>query len=202
MKNFRIKILLVFTCLQIVGMFLLASVVLAVPCDTACVYNSWDDCCIVDPHPPYACSGCFKEVSCVWYPNQPPGCNTGSCSVAACTGGSSCFLPGTKISMADGSKKNIEEVKVGEKVLSFDPQTQKLTTSVIQKNYARATDSYYEIKTKSGKVLRVTGEHPLFVGFESEIPKTFGEKLAKFLIPKMAYLRNKFFGVRDLFAAN
>ncbi len=43
-------------------------------------------------------------------------------------GGESCdvansFVPGTKILMADGSSKPIEEVEVGDKVLATDPQT-------------------------------------------------------------------------------
>jgi RHS repeat-associated protein len=40
---------------------------------------------------------------------------------AACPANS--FVPGTKVVMADGSKKNIEDLKVGEEVLATDPET-------------------------------------------------------------------------------
>ncbi|MFA7301345.1 MAG: hypothetical protein WC069_03480 [Candidatus Shapirobacteria bacterium] len=56
-----------------------------------------------------------------------PGCGT-------CTGPETCFLPGTMISMADGTKKNIENIKVGDMVLSF---------TIDGKNSGQTTDDYY-----------------------------------------------------------
>jgi hypothetical protein len=33
-----------------------------------------------------------------------------------------CFIPGTQITMADGNKKNIEDIEIGEQILSYDPE--------------------------------------------------------------------------------
>jgi intein/homing endonuclease len=37
--------------------------------------------------------------------------------------GGSCFVAGTKVTMADGSEKNIEEIVEGDEVLSFNEET-------------------------------------------------------------------------------
>lgn len=42
-----------------------------------------------------------------------------------------CLIAGTKISMADGTEKNIENVQAGDEVLSYDPSEQKLTTAIV-----------------------------------------------------------------------
>lgn len=43
-------------------------------------------------------------------------------SAAACLVGNS-FVPGTRVLMADGTSKPIENVKTGDKVLATDPET-------------------------------------------------------------------------------
>jgi hypothetical protein len=48
-------------------------------------------------------------------------------SLKAC----SSFIPGTKVLMADGSHKAIEDLKVGEKVLATDPQTGETTAEPV-----------------------------------------------------------------------
>ena len=69
------------------------------------------------------------------------------------SGGCSCFKAGTKITMADGSEKNIEEVKIGEKVLGYDGSI----NTVIK--YDRPTIGDRSIYIINRKV-KVTGEHP------------------------------------------
>ncbi|THA72953.1 sugar-binding protein [Streptomyces sp. A0958] len=53
------------------------------------------------------------------------GESSGSCSVA------NSFVPGTKVVMADGSTKAIEDVKVGDKVLATDPETGRKTVETV-----------------------------------------------------------------------
>src|SRR5262249_5705774 len=56
--------------------------------------------------------------------------NCGTCghvcptTMPTCTGGNcQCFVAGTAITMADGSQKPIEQIEVGDQVLSFDMDT-------------------------------------------------------------------------------
>ena len=77
-----------------------------------------------------------------------------SCSEA------SCFLPGTKITMADFSVKNIEEVQMGDKVLSFNETTGKnVGSEVVNKFIHIFTGNYLVIN----KQLKVTPEHLMYV---------------------------------------
>jgi hypothetical protein len=77
--------------------------------------------------------------------------------------GGYCFPAGTKISMADGLEKNIEDVLVGEKVLSYD---EKLGEQVIAEVLELAKPVHYHmyhLKFKNENDLSLTKEHPLFV---------------------------------------
>ncbi len=70
-----------------------------------------------------------------------------------------CFLPGTEINMADGSKKNIEEIEVGDDVLSWDFEDEEFVSGEVVDNFKRESDSYYVINGE----IKVTGEHPFWV---------------------------------------
>lgn len=92
------------------------------------------------------------------------------------TQGSSCFLPGTLITMGDGSQIPIEKVKVGDKIISYDKNMKPLVTEVLEtENPVR--DDYYIITFENGKELKVTNEHPLYIksgkyeGWGSIIPE-------------------------------
>ena len=80
----------------------------------------------------------------------------------------SCFLPGTKVTMFDGTKKNIEEIKAGDKILSFDPLTQENKENKVSEPYSVKRDHYYDILTQSGEKIKATGEHPFYVGFDEK----------------------------------
>lgn len=84
------------------------------------------------------CSGGETTQSC---PGDCPTCGDGVCGAgenhtncpADCpTGGAAgCFLANTQITMADGSKKPIQEIKVGDKVLSFDEKSKQLVSGAV-----------------------------------------------------------------------
>ena len=63
---------------------------------------------------------------------EGPGVETPTKTTTTPTTGSACFLAGTKVLMADGSSKNIEEVKVGDKVLSYNYTSDVFTTSIVK----------------------------------------------------------------------
>ncbi len=67
-----------------------------------------------------------------------------------------CFLPGTPILMADGTSKPIEQIKEGDKVVSFNEKTgEKGIGSVTQKFEHENTDRYLIVNN----TLRVTSNH-------------------------------------------
>src|SRR5438128_1846534 len=66
---------------------------------------------------------CGSNIACCGSAAQ--NCNAGDCKNGTCTGfltgcTSSCFVAGTAITIADGTKKPIEEIAVGDEVLSYD----------------------------------------------------------------------------------
>ena len=85
----------------------------------------------------------------------------------------SCFLKGTNITMADGSTQVIENLNVGDSLLSnntgaseqwglyssSNPDLRNISTKIISISQ-HIVDSYYKI---NGGMLSVTAEHPIFV---------------------------------------
>jgi prepilin-type N-terminal cleavage/methylation domain-containing protein len=73
-----------------------------------------------------------------------------------------CVLAGNKITMADGSYKNVEDIKVGDSVRYYDFETGQIkSTKVIKVNKHQPEDmkeGYYLI---INKVLKITPNHPL-----------------------------------------
>jgi len=76
------------------------------------------------------------------------------------TGGGGCFLSGTPILMADGSTRPIEEVNVGDKVLSFDTQDSRVVMGTVKNtfNHHNKTKEYLIIDDE----LRVTSNHQFY----------------------------------------
>lgn len=74
-----------------------------------------------------------------------------------------CALRGTKIRMADGTDKPIEEIDVGDSVLSFNVETRKQEPDAVAAFMARSVESILEIELEDGTKISLTGEHPVFV---------------------------------------
>ena len=76
-------------------------------------------------------------------------------------GGGACFIAGTKVFMADGSEKAIEEIEIGESVFSYDIKTNRLVLANVEKVFHHEEDpspSYIVINNQIG----VTPEHLMF----------------------------------------
>jgi hypothetical protein len=74
--------------------------------------------------------------------------------------GGGCFLDGTKITMADGSVKNIEDIKKGDHILTFkDEYSNQLVPGVVAETYHHKVAEYLVINDR----LFVTPEHRIFV---------------------------------------
>lgn len=91
-----------------------------------------------------------------------------------------CVLKGTKITMADGSEKNIEDVKPGEEILSYNPTTQELCTAVALSSYKTGSASDYTRYTfQNGSHLTVYYDHGYYEakkGFIGGIKEITNEK--------------------------
>ncbi|MBW2981464.1 carboxypeptidase regulatory-like domain-containing protein [Candidatus Woesearchaeota archaeon] len=85
--------------------------------------------------------------------------------------GSSCFPAGTKILMENGDEKNIEDVKVGDKVLGFDGN-EKDAVEVLELE-SPVRDHLYSLNFEDESRLELTREHPLYTeqGWKSLSPE-------------------------------
>ena len=86
-------------------------------------------------------------------------------------GCSQCFVAGTKILMADGSTKNIEDVQIGDSIIGFDEQApsvngqkRELKFSKVLQTFKHVESWLMNVKTESGRSITSTVEHPFFTG--------------------------------------
>ena len=76
---------------------------------------------------------------------------------------SPCFVAGTQILLENGNTKNIEDVKEGEYVVSFDFKTNQLVPSKVLKVFSRKVDKVVEYEFLNGVKLKATLDHPIYV---------------------------------------
>jgi hypothetical protein len=75
---------------------------------------------------------------------------------------SCCFAPGTIITMADGSEKNIEDVKIGDMVTTYDEATDRFSTGTVIELESPVRDHLTTVTFVDGSEVKLTNEHPLF----------------------------------------
>lgn len=73
-----------------------------------------------------------------------------------------CFVAGTKIEMADGSVKNIEEVKRGDAVLSWNEKTGEVISTTVGAIRSNTTDKLVEISDDKGTTIECTPSHMIY----------------------------------------
>ncbi|HEX5042516.1 MAG TPA: Hint domain-containing protein [Candidatus Polarisedimenticolaceae bacterium] len=114
------------------------------PCDQACqAYCGTSS--LLSCSSPTACSVHFQ-------------CEDGRSATRACACSAGCFLAGTKISMADGTEKPIEEIQVGDMVLAFDEKTGELKPDRVAKVHDPVqAEGYLVVNDK----LLLTNVHPV-----------------------------------------
>jgi hypothetical protein len=138
-------------------------------CNTATMVCDVAKCLAGNP-PPYTCTsnkhGCAVGVagSVAWQGTEGSCSNIGgfTCTHAAsgtsvgCTACScsSCFIAGTLVTMADGSKKSIEDVNIGDQVLGADGQINNVEEIILHDIKERSLYSF------NGGSFFVTAEHP------------------------------------------
>jgi intein/homing endonuclease len=99
-----------------------------------------------------------------------------------------CLSPETDVLMHNGERKQIKDVKIGDKVMTFNPKTMQTSITNVINQYVRPTENkIFKIKTVSGREIIATGNHNFMTtdGWKSvdtmEINKT---KIGILLHPK------------------
>ena len=64
------------------------------------------------------------------------------------------------MTLADGGKKKIKDVKAGEDVLTLDEKTGKLVARKVNALLDHGIKPIYEMKTEDGRAINTTAEHP------------------------------------------
>lgn len=72
----------------------------------------------------------------------------------------SCFVAGTKVAVKDGYK-NIEDIKEGDYVYSYNLKNNKKELSVVNKTYKNITNEIYTIKVNN-EIIKTTATHPFY----------------------------------------
>ncbi len=79
------------------------------------------------------------------------------------TGFGCCFVGDTKINMSDGGIKNIEDVLIGESILTYNVETSVYEPGVVSSIEAPIKDDIIEFILSNGTVINATTEHPFWV---------------------------------------
>ena len=77
--------------------------------------------------------------------------------------GEICFAEGTEITMADGSLKNIEEIGVGDSVLSYNFETRNTEPDEVMELHSTANSNMMKMEFSDGTVIHSTFDHPYYV---------------------------------------
>jgi hypothetical protein len=75
-----------------------------------------------------------------------------------------CFRRGTKIRMADGTERNIEDISIGDEVMTYDETTGTFTTSVITEVHfhEKISDQLFKMTLSNGRELTPNCVHMIF----------------------------------------
>ncbi|MDB9911211.1 hypothetical protein OAC88_03625, partial [Flavobacteriaceae bacterium] len=75
----------------------------------------------------------------------------------------SCFVAGTKITMSNGSQKNIEDVNIGDKVLTYDTKIQKIKAGEVKNIATPEHTKFVEFRFENDTKNTNTLDHPYYV---------------------------------------
>lgn len=73
-----------------------------------------------------------------------------------------CCLQGTMVQMVDGTERAIEDLDIGDEVLSFNIRDQRTEPDDVASFMGRTVTELYDIELEDGSVRSLTGEHPVY----------------------------------------
>lgn len=88
-----------------------------------------------------------------------------------------CGLAGTKINLGDNTFKNIEDIEVGDLVLTHKGRIRPVTS--LYKHEVRATPLFSIDYVSGQQPLRLTGEHPVFIATKESVNCSYGSRPCK-----------------------
>lgn len=74
-----------------------------------------------------------------------------------------CFIQGTEITLSNEDVKNIEDIVIGDEVLSYNEQTNKLEPKSVVSKMSPVHTELIHIELEDGSVLTCTGDHPHYL---------------------------------------
>ena len=74
-----------------------------------------------------------------------------------------CFAGGTPVQMANGAVKPIEQVKIGDFVMSRDPRTGITTAKQVTQTFSHIADATLTLTFGNGETIQTTPTHPFYV---------------------------------------
>lgn len=79
--------------------------------------------------------------------------------------GPGCFVAGTRVSMADGSMKNIEEIRAGDVVLAVDEESEQVIASPVRApiHHKPMLQKLYKFELEDGSTFESNDVHPLYI---------------------------------------
>lgn len=80
----------------------------------------------------------------------------------ACSGIGDCFVAGTQITMSSGLHKDIEDVRIGETVLSYNVEEEVFVDRDVVNLIRKSSNEIFTIETTSSYFEGVTAEHPFY----------------------------------------
>eukprot|EP00746_Dinoflagellata_sp_MGD_P003922 gnl/MRDRNA2_/MRDRNA2_107587_c0_seq1.p1 gnl/MRDRNA2_/MRDRNA2_107587_c0~~gnl/MRDRNA2_/MRDRNA2_107587_c0_seq1.p1 ORF type:complete len:529 (-),score=86.22 gnl/MRDRNA2_/MRDRNA2_107587_c0_seq1:312-1898(-) len=76
--------------------------------------------------------------------------------------GGGCFIPGTLVTMTDGSRRPISDIKVGEHVRSWDQDAGNVTSALVLDVLRYTSSSLIELALNNGATIISTDDHPFW----------------------------------------
>ena len=77
-------------------------------------------------------------------------------------GGACCIYEDTLITLADGSTKRADEIKIGDKIQSYNFKTNEIEIDTITEIIQRTREELITINFKDGSNIKITNDHPLY----------------------------------------
>jgi hypothetical protein len=75
-----------------------------------------------------------------------------------------CVPSGSRVTMGDGSYKNIEELEIGDQVMSLNQKTKKFEVDTVDSKFKTVTPNLINVVTEDGDHLSMTPNHSLYTG--------------------------------------
>lgn len=71
---------------------------------------------------------------------------------------------------AERGKRKLKDIQVGDIVWAYNEETDDIEEDTVTSTMARTVEEYYEIELETGHIMKITGEHPVYVKDKGWIP--------------------------------